>query len=546
MGYTVRTAGASMLRWLGGAIKRIGVVFFAWSLLVLAVAAFVESRGAVITGEMWINLFRFTLYLVLLVWVVAERDSTQNVLDGLAGEPAPEDAKVGERTLNVVRFLSWPWFAMWFRWAEPNLDAAMLEVPVAVPSWKYVFLVSGAWALLLGGVFALIRAGLALMWARQRADKGPADLPRALPLFTAGVVGTVLLPTLLGKIGLLAVGAILLLVPLLLIFAAQQGGERMELLVTIQPDDNIDEVALPLLLHGAEHDPAPVHGTTTWVLSVPVERAVSLSRSLAGDGENVVSIEVNSAVTVDPTSEGGPCMPALTGPSGRPVVVGIVDTGIHSGHASLSDRVLKRSTDSQGHGTAMAGIAATAGGGVRLRAFPALARSRASADDVADAIWDAVEAKVDVINLSFSGTGRAPAVVVDAINTALRSGIPVIASAGNTTGSVAEDPPWPASIPGVLVVKATDRNGLPASFSKRAPGVAKVVSARGESICAANAAGGWSTTSGTSASAAYVSGAIAALTSACGDTPAAWADALGRGFNADQVRGALERCSRGY
>jgi hypothetical protein len=535
-----------MLRWLGGAIKRIGMVFFAWSLLVLGIAAFVESRGAVITAEMWINLFRFTLYLVLLFWVVAERDATQDVLDGLSGEPAPEDAKVGERTLNVVRFLSWPWFAMWFRWAEPNLDAALLEAPLVVPSWGYVIVVSGAWALLLGGVFALIRAGLSLMWARQRADKSPSDLPRALPLFTAGVVGTVLLPTLLGKIGLMAVGAVLLLVPLLLIFAAQQGGERMELLVTIQPDDDIDEVVLPLLLHGAEHEPASVHGTTTWVLSVPVERALSLSKVLAGDRENVVRVEVNSAVAVDPTSPGVPCLPSIAGASGRPVVVGIVDTGIQSGHASLADRVLKRSLDSLGHGTAMAGIAATAGDGVRLRSFPALAGPRASADDVAAAILDAVEAKVDVINLSFSGAGRPPRVVVDAVNAALQQGIPVVASAGNTTGSVAEDPPWPASIPGVLVVKATDRYGLPASFSKRAPGVAKVVSAGGESVCAANTAGGWSTTSGTSASAAYVSGAIAALTSACGDTPAAWADALGRGFNADQVRGVIQRCTRGY
>jgi hypothetical protein len=90
----------------------------------------------------------------------------------------------------------------------------------------------------------------------------------------------------------------------------------------------------------------------------------------------------------------------------------------------------------------------------------------------------------DVINLSFGGPGRS-AVLEDAVTAALAQGVVVIAAAGNQGKDVRSF--YPAAIPGVITVGATDYSGALASYSNygaqvdvMAPGGDVAVSLPGE------------------------------------------------------------------
>ncbi|CAL9569962.1 hypothetical protein SUDANB6_04841 [Streptomyces sp. enrichment culture] len=239
---------------------------------------------------------------------------------------------------------------------------------------------------------------------------------------------------------------------------------------------------------------------------------------------------------------------------GGGVTVAVLDTGVEADHPDLAGNVLT-GKDMVGfgaergdrawarHGTAMAGIIAGHGHGpggadgvmgvapeakilpVRVileDADPSRAEARKTRGNaLADGIRWAADHGADVINLSLgddSASAHPEAAEDEAIQYALRKGVTVVASAGNG-GEKGDHVSYPAAYPGVIAVTAVDRYGTRASFSTRrwyatvsAPGVDIVIADPDHRYYE-----GW----GTSAAAAFVSGAAALLKAAHpGLTPA--------------------------
>lgn len=239
---------------------------------------------------------------------------------------------------------------------------------------------------------------------------------------------------------------------------------------------------------------------------------------------------------------------------GRGITVAVLDTGVDDSHPDLTGGVLP-GKDLIGfgagpgdkawalHGTAMAGIIAGHGNGpgqsdgvlgvapeakilpvrVILESTDA-ARSKARKSRgtaLADGIRWAADHGADVINLSLgddSKSAHADASEDNAIQYALAKGVSVVASAGNS-GEKGDSTSYPAAYPGVIAVAAVDKYGTHASFSTRH--WYATVSAPGVDIVVANPDRHYYIEWGTSAAAAFVSGAVALVRAAHpGLTPA--------------------------
>jgi type VII secretion-associated serine protease mycosin len=245
---------------------------------------------------------------------------------------------------------------------------------------------------------------------------------------------------------------------------------------------------------------------------------------------------------------------------GEGVTVAVLDTGVDADHPDLRGNVLtgkdmvgfgaKRGDRAWArHGTAMAGIVAGHGHGsggdegvmgiapqakiLPVRVIledgdPSRAKARKTRGNaLAEGIRWAADHGADVINLSLgddSASAHPEPAEDEAIQYALRKGVVVVASAGNG-GEKGDRVSYPAAYPGVIAVTAVDRYGTRASFSTRrwyatvsAPGVDVVIADPDRKYYE-----GW----GTSAAAAFVSGAAALVTSAHPElTPAQVKDLL--------------------
>lgn len=239
---------------------------------------------------------------------------------------------------------------------------------------------------------------------------------------------------------------------------------------------------------------------------------------------------------------------------GAGITVAVLDTGVEDDHPDLAGNVLE-GKDMVGfgaergdrawarHGTAMAGIIAGHGHGagngdgvmgiapeakiLPVRVIledgdPARARARSTRGNaLAEGIRWAADHGADVINLSLgddSKSAHPEAGEDEAVQYALKKGAVVVASAGNG-GEKGDHISYPAAYPGVIAATAVDRYGTRASFSTRrwyatvsAPGVDVVIADPDRKYYE-----GW----GTSAAAAFVSGAVALIKAAHpGLTPA--------------------------
>ncbi|MFE6817946.1 type VII secretion-associated serine protease mycosin [Streptomyces sp. NPDC057677] len=239
---------------------------------------------------------------------------------------------------------------------------------------------------------------------------------------------------------------------------------------------------------------------------------------------------------------------------GEGITVAVLDTGVDDQHPDLKGSVLAGRDligfgASRGdrawarHGTAMAGIIAGHGHGpdggdgvlgiapdARILPVRVILEGTDTSRDkarktrgtaLAEGIRWAADHGADVINMSLGDDSKSahPDAGEDAaVQYALAKGVSVVASAGNG-GEKGDHISYPAAYPGVIAVTAVDRYGTHASFSTRR--WYATVSAPGVDIAIADPDRRYYEGWGTSAAAAFASGAVALVRSAHPDlTPA--------------------------
>jgi serine protease len=165
--------------------------------------------------------------------------------------------------------------------------------------------------------------------------------------------------------------------------------------------------------------------------------------------------------------------------------VAVIDTGVDADHPDLSGRVLPgrdfanddmNAADDNGHGTMVAGFAAATGNNGRgvagaawnARILPVkvldAAGSGSDADIAAGITW-AADQGADVINLSLGGPSESETLEA-AVEYASGKGALVVAAAGNDGFTT---PSYPAAIPDVVAVGATDWSGNVVWWSNYGP-----------------------------------------------------------------------------
>ncbi len=233
---------------------------------------------------------------------------------------------------------------------------------------------------------------------------------------------------------------------------------------------------------------------------------------------------------------------------GRGVRVGIIDTGIISGHGDINyDNIVATRnvtldatdpnasdvTDYQGHGTSVAGVIAAVtnnrkglaslASGVELVIVKAFAGSSATTyvSDLLKGMDYALSQGCNVINMSVgakkdANSAAALGAMEELINEAASKGVIVVAAAGNHDSSptnrndLTKDSPfmYPAAFANVISVSSVDSNSNISNFSYHNAMVD--VAACGGAIRVLHKSGGTATNSGTSFSSPFVA-AVAAL-----------------------------------
>ncbi len=207
------------------------------------------------------------------------------------------------------------------------------------------------------------------------------------------------------------------------------------------------------------------------------------------------------------------------------VTVAVLDTGVDANHPDLAGKVLpgwnfvantNNAMDDNGHGTHVAGIIGANGNnnqgiagiswGARLLPIKVLDNTGVGTySQVAEGIIYATDNGARVINLSLGGPSPSQ-VLANAVQYAQARGVLVVAAVGD---SAAQGVYYPAALPDVIAVGATDSHNQLAAFSSFGDRVDVV--APGVNIASTGLNGSYARLSGTSMSAAHVSGVAALL-----------------------------------
>lgn len=211
---------------------------------------------------------------------------------------------------------------------------------------------------------------------------------------------------------------------------------------------------------------------------------------------------------------------------GEGVRIAVIDSGA-ANHYALQAVVERRnfSTDGCaedliGHGTHVTGIICGSQApcmGIakkaKVHALKVLGENgHCSAQSVCEALAYATEAGCDLACLSLGSPNESP-LLHEAIRNASRSGMIVVAAAGNDGGRVN----YPAAFPETIAVGAVDRHGEICPFSCRGEEI--VCAAPGQDIQSTWLAGGYAVVSGTSMAAPFVAGVIALYIGTLGRRP---------------------------
>lgn len=209
--------------------------------------------------------------------------------------------------------------------------------------------------------------------------------------------------------------------------------------------------------------------------------------------------------------------------------VAVIDSGV-SPHEDFCGNVLKSlghdyaeslpyGEDRFGHGTFVTGVLAACGnngkgvtgiiGNAPVDIIPLKVLDQAGNGndfDISQAIYDAIDQEVDIINMSLAGKGET-LMLRKAVMEAISRGILIVAAAGNDGTETSNL--YPASYPGVLTVTGTTAEHIPIPVANY--GWEVDLSAPGANIVSTFKENSYKTMRGTSLAAPYVSGAAALL-----------------------------------
>ncbi|WP_117212786.1 S8 family serine peptidase [Allorhizocola rhizosphaerae] len=206
---------------------------------------------------------------------------------------------------------------------------------------------------------------------------------------------------------------------------------------------------------------------------------------------------------------------------GNNVKVALLDSGVDADHADLADSVLPGTDltstsggngriDSDGHGTAMAGIIAATGrvSGMAPEARVLPVRTTVSTSGAVSALaqgirW-AVANEADVVSIS-RVVDEDDLLLRQEAEAAIRADVVVVAAVGNRPTH--QRVRYPAAISGVMAVAGVDRNGNRSRISVAGPEVD--IAAPSDNISSTDKGGGYREGTGTSDAAAIVAGAVA-------------------------------------
>ena len=207
---------------------------------------------------------------------------------------------------------------------------------------------------------------------------------------------------------------------------------------------------------------------------------------------------------------------------GSAVRIAVIDGGLsnHPGLPKIAEFVdvtseFSQPTEPTSHGTSVASIIS----GINPQA-PGIAPAatlisirvvdsslKADSFSVAAGLLAAIDHQAHLVNLSL-GTDEDNPLIREAVEAVQQSGLLVIAASGNSARAQAA---YPAAYPGVISVGAVDGRGTQVEFSNYADALS--LTAPGYAVNAAGPGGTYIRISGTSASAPFVTGAIAATMS---------------------------------
>ncbi|WP_407113488.1 S8 family serine peptidase [Bradyrhizobium sp. LMG 9283] len=292
-----------------------------------------------------------------------------------------------------------------------------------------------------------------------------------------------------------------------------------------------DELARRHGLTRVASEKLPLIGATFGLFRITDGRPYeTVRREFAADG-SVRSLQPNFRYLLQDqkssgTTEGDPAQYALTKlrlpqahtlAHGANVTIAVIDSGIDAKHPELANSVadnfdaLGSAEGPHVHGTGIAGAivahARLMGSApeARIIAIRAFGGAESSSYIILRSLNYAAEHGAQIVNMSFAGPKDA--VIERAIAATAARGLVLIAAAGNAG---AKSPPlYPAANPNVIAVSATDQQDKLFSASNRGNYIA--LAAPGVDIFLPAPDGKYQMTSGTSFSAAYVSGVAALL-----------------------------------